>query len=476
MTWQLVAQSARQRRVFESLTDAQWVAFSFVFLGMALICGMLVRRFVPWLAAAYIPASVISGFLLLLTGPQVLGEVTNGWSLIPSEVLPVLSMLPGLLINIVFGGIMIGKKLPSVGRIWDEAAPHAILGGVFSFGQFAIGGLTVALLLTPVFELPDAAGSIIEMSFAGGHGTIAGMGPLLDDAGAGELVDVGLGLATLSMLTGVIGGTVLVNWAVRNPSVDVARQHTATRSTASRLSDVPPNEGDITDDVELGSISRSFGAIAVAIFLGFLILSGLREMSNAFGSDLFDRFPLFPFTVIGGFAVQLVLSWTKHEHLVERRTVNDITGLSLDLLIAAAIGTLSISTLGANIPSILILTVLSVAWSVAALLWLGPRFFRSQWFSRGIADYGQSQGNVATGFILAEMADPAHTTGAAMGYGYKQLFYEPFLGGGILTALSVPIILSIGSLIFGIVSVAATAALIIWGVLRNRHARLKVSR
>jgi glutamate:Na+ symporter, ESS family len=455
--------------VFESLTDAQWVAFSFVMLGMALICGMLVRQAIPWLAAVYIPTSVLAGFLILLAGPRVLGEVTNGWSLIPAETIPVLSALPALLINIVFGGIMVGKRLPSMRRIWTDAAPHAILGGVFSFGQFAIGGLAVSLFLTPVFGLPDAAGSIIEMSFAGGHGTIAGMGGLLDDAGAGDLLDVGLGLATISMLTGVIGGSVLVNWAVRRPDVDVARRHTTTRSTASRLSDVPPNEGDFTDDVELGSISRSFGAIAVAIFLGFLILAGLRAIANAFGSDLLDRFPLFPLTIIGGFAVQVVLSWTKHEDLVERRTVNDITGLSLDILIAAAIGTLSLSTLGANVPSILILTALSVTWSVAGLLWLGPRFFPEDWFDHGIADYGQSQGNVATGFILAEMADPAHTTGAAAGYGYKQLFYEPFLGGGILTALSVPLIISIGSLTFGIASAVVTVGLIVWGGVRNRR-------
>ncbi|HKA67860.1 MAG TPA: hypothetical protein VKG85_01950 [Actinomycetes bacterium] len=166
-----------------------------------------------------------------------------------------------------------------------------------------------------------------------------------------------------------------------------------------------------------------------------------------------------------------MLSWTNHEHLIERRTVNDITGLSLDILIAAAIGTLSLATLGANIPSILILAALSVAWSVTGLLWLGPRFFPAHWFDRGIADYGQSQGNVASGFILAEMSDPAHTTGAAMGYGYKQLFYEPFLGGGILTALSVPLIISIGSLAFGVASAATTVGLIIWGVVRNRHAR-----
>jgi ESS family glutamate:Na+ symporter len=455
--------------VFESLTEAQWVGFSFVLLGMALIGGMLIRKVLPWLAAVYIPTSVLAGLMILLAGPQVLGEVTNGSSLIPAQTVPVLSALPGLLINVVFGGILIGKTLPSMRRIWNDAAPHAILGGVFSFGQFAIGGLAVTFLLTPAFGLPDTAGSIIEMSFAGGHGTIAGMGGLLDDAGAGELVDIGLGLATISMLTGVIGGTVLVNWAVRKGGIVVAREDTATRSTASRLSDVPPNEGDVTDDVELGSISRSFGAIAVAIFVGFVILSGLRAIADAFGSDLLDRFPLFPFTIIGGFAVQSVLSWTSHEHLVERRTVNDIMGLSLDMLVAAAIGTLSLATLGANVPSILILTALSVAWSVMGLLWLGPRFFTEHWFDRGIADYGQSQGNVATGFILAEMADPAHTTGAAAGYGYKQLFYEPFLGGGILTALSVPLILGIGALTFGIASAVATAALITWGLMRRRH-------
>src|SRR5262249_30185473 len=144
----------------------------------------------------------------------------------------------------------------------------------------------------------------IEMSFAGGHGTIAGMRGLLDDAGVGQVADIGLGLATVSILTGVISGTLLVNWAVRNPRIDVAREHTTMRSTASRLSDVPTNEGDNVEDVGLGTLSRGVGAIA--IFIGFLILTSLRAILGALGSDLFDRFPLFPFTVIGGFIVQLV--------------------------------------------------------------------------------------------------------------------------------------------------------------------------
>ena len=81
--------------VFASFTDAQWVAFSFLLLGMALICGLLVRRLVPWLAAVYVPASVLAGFLIVLAGPQVLGEATDGWSLVPARTVPVLASLPG---------------------------------------------------------------------------------------------------------------------------------------------------------------------------------------------------------------------------------------------------------------------------------------------------------------------------------------------------------------------------------------------
>ncbi|MFB9573845.1 hypothetical protein [Streptomyces yanii] len=48
-----------------------------------------------------------------------------------------MSRLPGLVINVVFAGIVIGKALPPVKQIWNYAAPHVILGNMFSFGQFA---------------------------------------------------------------------------------------------------------------------------------------------------------------------------------------------------------------------------------------------------------------------------------------------------------------------------------------------------
>lgn len=125
------------------------------------------------------------------------------------------------------------------------------------------------------------------------------------------------------------------------------------------------------------------------------------------------------------------------------------------------------ATLGANIPAIVVFTVVGVAWSVVGLLVIAPRVFPEHWFENALADFGQSQGNVATGFVLCDMADPRRQSGAAA-YGYKQLTYEPILSGGIITALSVPFITDVGLVPFTVVSAVIAVAMVVWGVMRNR--------
>jgi len=58
--------------------------------------------------------------------------------------------------------------------------------------------------------------------------------------------------------------------------------------------------------------------------------------------------------------------------------------------------------------------------------------------------------------MLMDMADPAHATGAATSFGYKQLLFEPFVGGGLITAMAVPFINVYGAGAMLIVSTIAT--------------------
>ena len=166
---------------------------------------------------------------------------------------------------------------------------------------------------------------------------------------------------------------------------------------------------------------------------------------------------------------ELLATRLRQAHLISKRAVNGISAVALDVLIASAIGTMSLAALSSNIPALVVFTVIAVAWSVVALLVFGPRIHGRDWFEHAIADFGQSQGNVATGFVLADMVDPQRRTRATTAYGYKQLGYEPFLGGGLITAFSVPLILAWGSLTFGLVSTVLAVAMLAWGVLRRRN-------
>src|SRR5699024_3492254 len=64
----------------------------------------------------------------------------------------------------------------------------------------------------------------------------------------------------------------------------------------------------------------------------------------------------------------------------------------------------------------------------------------SFWFERAIGDFGQSMGVTATGLLLMRVVEPDNESPAFESFGDKQLDFEPFLGGGLVTALSVPII------------------------------------
>ena len=81
-----------------------------------------------------------------------------------------------------------------------------------------------------------------------------------------------------------------------------------------------------------------------------------------------------------------------------------------------------------------------VAFNVAIFLWLAPRIIGRYWFERGIGDFHPSMGVTATGLILMRVVDPEAKTPAFEAFGYKQLVFEPFFGGGLVTALAIPVI------------------------------------
>jgi len=452
------------------LGTAEDVGRSLVMLMLVFACAALIRGWSRPLRALFIPTAVIAGFLILVVGPEVMGRLTGGTGIFSAQTLAVWTVLPGLLINVMCAALLLGEKLPSLRTIWSISGTHVIMAGIMSAGQFAVASILVLVLLEPVFGFSPKSGALIEMAFAGGHGTLAGLTGVLVQYGATDLLEVGLGLATVGMVAGIVIGTMLVNHAVRSPSISVARERPTSPDEDLDIDHHLPKPDDDPMDAWYGMTQVTAAAVflGVSIGAGMALLDIFRRAFNVVGSDFFDKFPLFPFTIIGGVLVQLCAVRMNSASAINRRAVEGLGGLAMDGIVACAIGTLSVGALGHHIGPFFILAVASVGWSVLATMVIGRRVFQQNWFEHSLAEFGESQGNVATGFIMVDMADPLRKTDVVTGYSYRQLITRPIFGGGFLTALAIPLIASLGLLAFTVVTVTATVALTLWGIQRSR--------
>jgi ESS family glutamate:Na+ symporter len=274
------------------MASAAEIGASLVTLALAFAGAALIRRWSRPLRALFIPTAVIGGFLVLALGPEGLGRLVGGPGIFSAGTFAVWKALPGLLINVMCAALLLGERLPPLRTIWGISGAHVILAGVMSAGQFAVGGLLVLLLLGPVFGTGPGAGALIELSFAGGHGTLAGLTPVLIEYGAGDLLEVGLGLATIGMVTGIVVGTMLVNYAVKSPSIPVARERPTSPDEDLDIDHHLPGPDDEPIDPWHGmtQVSAAVVFIGIAIAAGVALLALFRVLFGALGSDFFEKF------------------------------------------------------------------------------------------------------------------------------------------------------------------------------------------
>lgn len=436
------------------------IGFSLLLLGIVLAIAKLVRVKAKWAQSLFLPSSIIGGAIALLLGPDILGRIAaalgfdgfESGGLFGEDVLAVWTPLPGLLISVIFATMFLGERIPSPRRAAHLVGPQLSFGVSLAAGQYVVGILLSLLILVPFFNMDPMVGALVEMGFEGGHGTAAGMREVLTDLGFADGADLALGLATVGIVSGIVIGVAAVNWAVR-------RGHTTFLKTSAEAS-LNEQRGLYTRDEQYPAATMTtrsssveplaihFSVVAIAVLVGWLILSGLQLIERSLWADtveLFANVPLFPIAMLGGVIVQLVLDRFDRDHIIDRGMMLRIQGLSLDLLVISALATLSLEAIGQNIGPFLLLAGVGIAWNVGMLFFLARRMIPEYWFERGIGDFGQSMGVTATGLILMRVADPEAKSPAFEAFGYKQLFFEPFFGGGLITAAAVPLIHQFGA-------------------------------
>jgi ESS family glutamate:Na+ symporter len=124
--------------------------------------------------------------------------------------------LPVYLVNIVFACLFLGVKPPKLSSMWPRVWPQVAYGQIVAWGQYVVGlGLWVFVLGWFFSQFPAMFAGILPVGFEGGHGTAAGMGPVFEKHNWAAGSEFALTSATFGILSAIIVGMVLINWAVR---------------------------------------------------------------------------------------------------------------------------------------------------------------------------------------------------------------------------------------------------------------------
>ncbi|MDM9384251.1 sodium/glutamate symporter [Chlorogloeopsis sp. ULAP01] len=442
------------------LIDVFW---AYILIAILILMGRLIRQRLWILRSLYIPSSVVAGILALLLGSGAFGAVVKAVNpesplvkgIFPETVQAVWAQSPSIFINVVFATIFLGLYVPGWREFWRKASPQVAFGQTIAWGQYVVGLLLAITVLTPVFGLPPIAACLIEVAFEGGHGTAAGMAPTFTELGFAAGADLSLALATVGLVSGVVAGTFLIHWGRRTERIQVNREPSPDLEIQD--SHLPEEHPSITiarenlfRELLIDPLSLNFGFVGLAIAFGWLILEALRWIESVTwgrgGLLLMAYVPLFPIALIGGIIVQYILIRTKRTYLISRPLMERIGGLALDITIITALATISLSVLGDNFAPFVVLSVAGIAWNVCAFVFLAPRLLPFYWFERGIGDMGQSMGVTSTGLLLLRMVDPDNRSSAFESFAYKQLLFEPIVGGGLFTAAAPPLIVKFGSI------------------------------
>jgi glutamate:Na+ symporter, ESS family len=411
------------------------IFFSVCILGIFLLAGKILRVRVPLFRNIFLPSSIIGGFLALACGPYMA-------DILPAFIMETWRDIPGILINFVFATLFLGVTVPGIRVLWAQGGSQLCFGMVAGTGQYLVALLVTFLVLIPFFDVSPVFATILEIGFAGGHGTAAGMRPVFEQIGFPEGSDLAQMSATVGIIIAVTGGIFYINIAARKgycsrlgksgiPGykqkglIPASQRYPIAKATVASESIEP--------------MAFHFAVTGLAILIGWLMLAGVRQIH-----PVLSGFPLFPLAMIGGMIVQIISERAKVATYFDRDSFERILGFSLDVLVVAAIASIRLDLFIENLWPFLILMVTGILWLFFCLVILAPRMFPYNWLERGITEYGMQSGVTAMGLLLLRLVDPGYKTDTAQAFGFKQMLYEPFLGGGLITATAPFIVMGIG--------------------------------
>jgi len=408
----------------------------FVDLGLiaaALLVATYIRARVPFFQRFLIPNALTAGFILLPLYNWVLPLL--GWTNTG------LGNLVFHLLNISFVAMCLREGTArGAGRRIISSAVMTITQYTFqAILGFAITFLFIATIMPKLFP---SFGFLLALGYGLGPGQAYAIGHSWESMGFEGGGNLGLVFATLGYLWGCFGGIYLI-WVARKrgwmdvKKIDSINQKRIRIGIYGAAEKKPVGSSLTTETEAIDTMSFNLAVILGVYLLAFLLLKGLSWLLHFAGprgvllSETLWGIA-FIFAALVALIVKKLMHMFKVSHAMDSGSLTRIAGASVDLMLTAAVGAITILTLSAYWLPVLTVAIIGGLVTTVSVIWTCSRVFRDHKFDWTLMLFGNMTGTLSTGLAFLRILDPDFESPVATDYMYST---------GITFVLCVPYIL-----------------------------------
>ena len=374
----------------------------------ALALATLIRAKVRFFQKYLIPNALTAGFFLLLFYNLVAPAIGLGTGNLGGLVFHLLN------ISFISMSLKEGSMKGAGKRIFATAVSiishYAI--------QVAIGlGITALFIISIKPDLFLNFGFFLALGYGLGPGQSFAIGKAWEPSGFANAGNIGLIFAAIGYVWGCIGGVWLINLGRKRGWVD-ADTHVAIEAKSMRTGVFGRNEkGPVgahlrTDTEAIDSMSFHLLLVFAVYLIAYLVLKLvtwplLAYMGNM-GKQLSDTLwgISFVFAAVIGMLVKKVMKMLKIEHLLDEGSFNRIAGGSVDFMLAAAVGAISLVVVSQYWLPIAAVAIVGGVVTTFTCLWMSSRLFDDHQFEPGAHALRQHDGDALYGPRAAARGGP----------------------------------------------------------------------
>jgi len=416
----------------------------FVHLGviaLSLLLATLIRARIRFFQRFLIPNSLTAGFILLIFYNYVAKHLGISAEHLGDLIYHLLSL------SFIAMGL---RNTPGRGAGKRVLSTGLMIMASFSFQALLGIALTFLFIFLIIPGMSPSFGLFIPLGFEMGPGQAYSIGIGWEQMGFAGAGTIGLTFSALGFLWACFGGVFLINLGIRKgwlgakyrEMLKAARVRTGVYGQAEK----PPAGSRLTTETEaIDTLSFNLGTVFVVYLLTFLLLKGLTYLlsfAGAEGRELAVNLwgISFIFAALLALGTKQLFRALKIDHVLDSGSLTRIAGSSVDILVAAAVGAISLVIVARYLLPLLVMAFLGGLLTIGYVFWFASRLFDEHRFQRAMVIFGGSTGTMPTGLALLRILDPEFETPAAVDYMY---------GSGVAFVLVIPYILAINLMMYG---------------------------